>query len=256
MLKSVKIASVHFWPMVAKRNYFPEGYQIAAYDPAVDDEPQIVEVKSLIEAEDGPYGGNNERLKRESLVDAMEIANCIIREWTTTGIYMSPSAHPGIWIVREYAPLRNGSGDYLFGLDKKQEYGEVSASDKAKFMSADMANAMERDEEYARALIDKALMIHAAPKEHAGTPISKPMRAAVKRYIPQDQWPEFMYKRNLEATKPCDYCKKKISSDSITCPFCQQIVDAKAFYARKLQDSEIEREYQQLIAAETLPVRA
>ena len=174
MIQEARIASVHFWPLTQLRNYRAAPYFL---DAAQSDDVTYLHIESLIESQDGAYNGQNTRSKFREPVFAHHIAQDLVREWTQTGIYMSPGVNPGVWMVREYeqemlpstyAP--DGSvipGNPRMGINGPM-YRRASDAQIAEWFKEDMAAARLADRAYAEVLMTKAIAITNDPARHAG----------------------------------------------------------------------------------------
>lgn len=218
---SVMIASVHFAPLTARRNYRSTPYTIDGIakegDPA-----NVLLIKDTREVEWGAYDGNVARKLNRYTVTALEIASDIISQWTQWGLWMSPDSHPGVWLVREELPVFGEDGKQIIDEDQKPVTRRATDEERAAMWAEDEARERLATSVYADRLIARADEIADDPKANAGNPISTLMRDAAVFRGADRGW---LHKRPGMAQKTCNFCGGTILADVIKCIHCSEVVD-------------------------------
>lgn len=228
------VASVHFYPVKAKRNYRGASYEIPAVP--LNAEPAVIQTHSLIQRDWGPImTGTNKRQERRDPVLADEIARCLVNEWTVLGVKMTPDCRPGIWTVRERLPVIQSEQKIVDGnmitfeermmLDgeNKQLFRDATDAERKAMWDEDLASARAADRSYAEFCWNDGNRIWDRDKH---TQLIPPMyRAAAKQY-------------GLNA----DWLKEAASSEALPCPRCGTLGSKFTFICAKcLQPTNLEK---------------
>ena len=134
-------------------------------------------------------------------VSARDIANDLVRCWTTNGRFMDPNSHPGIWIC---------AGDVATP-EEIRVAEEIQAAYFGK--EVEWADGMHRDK--------KTVGINKGPRVAA-------------RWLMLDR--EWLNEMTANSIVSCRYCGKSISAMAVVCPVCANIVDPARFAALKAAD--------------------
>jgi endogenous inhibitor of DNA gyrase (YacG/DUF329 family) len=218
----VKIASIHFAPLIAKRNYRATSYRIQAVPLGA--EPFILPIRGVMQFDEGPVingpgGGRRQKLRYPVL--PQEIANCLVGEWTGTtvsGLGMNPECHPGVWVVRDRLPVTEKTQKLIDGenitfeekmlidADGNQEFRDATDEERQDMWDEDLAAARKADRNYAEWCWAEGNRISEAWKRGG---------ELVPRHMPP------LYK--LAATQyglEADWIKEAVASNARNCPHC------------------------------------
>ncbi len=229
---TAQVASVHFAPVLADRSIYGGLYGFSEVPLGAD--PVIITLEDKVQRDEGPVSSGPGGGRRQPLryhVDGYEIASDIVREWTETGLGMTPAAHPGIWTIRERLPELDEKGAALVDGFGKQRFRPATASEKAAMWTEDLRNARQADREYAHwcwmegnRMAANAALVPYIPKNY---------KRAAKQFGLPAEW----LKEGFELQViPCPSCTTVIFKTAIVCPKCNEPVDMErwsAWQARK-----------------------
>ena len=235
-----RIASVHFAPLMAARNYRSEPYFIPAWKRGT--EPQILIIEQRLQYDRTAYNGQKFRELITKLVQSYEIAHDLVKQWTNYGIYMSEQAHPGVWFVRDRLPVMNEDGTQMVDLEKKAVFREATPEEKRQMWEEDLHANMTADAAYADILISKGMEIHNSPEKHISDAGSRPsdlMKLAARAFGVDAP---FLHQTTDANLKTCPVCTSKIHGAAIKCPKCLEVIDQVAFdqYKKRAREVAIE----------------
>lgn len=245
-MATVKVASIHFEKLTARRNYRGTPYVIPAVK--LDEEPKVITIRDLYQFDEGPVisgPGGGRRQKLRYTVTGEEIAACIVGEWTGSTVHVlgtNPQCHPGVWVVRERVVMIEQTKKTVN--DEELTYEEkamVDASGNQLFRAAtdeerqemweeDLAAARAADRAYAEYCWHMGNQIFAAwrnggnkkevPPESGGMPPT--YKRAAKQYDLEAEW--------LKEAAPsesilCQNCGKPGSKTQMMCQGCNEPLD-------------------------------
>jgi hypothetical protein len=219
------VASIYFAPVRAERQYGGP-YEIPAVP--LGSEPALLTVTDRVQVEEGPYqlGMNGRRGKRRQLILGEVIARCIVDEWTTHGLGMTPQCRPGIWLVRDRVPLLFDDGSPQTDADGIALWRPAEEDEKQEMWEEDLVAARAADQAYANMLF---LQANAMAQDARLIPFVPPnAKRAAKQYGMNADW---LRENAALHVKPCPYCTKVISGNAIKCPNCSEIVNVDAYVA-------------------------
>lgn len=249
-MSTARIASVHFAPVVAKRNYRGNHYKIPACP--LNAEPIIIEVRDLIQRDWGSMlAGTNKRQEHRWPVLGEEIANCVVGEWTGTtsvGPGMNPECHPGIWVVRDRLPVTqtqqtgivDGEATYeermILDAENKTSFREASAQEARAMWAEDLEKARYSDRKYAEWCWRQGNHIVEIWRR-GGEPVPREMpevyKLAAKQYGLEADW---LKEAAASDSRKCPHCGTLGSKHTFICAACTQPVDLEkwaTFQAQK-----------------------
>jgi hypothetical protein len=224
---TTKVASVHFALVRAERIYRGEAYELPAVE--ANAQPALLTVTDEIQRWEGPYSGSTGkgRSKHSTLIHGEDIARDIVNQWTTGGVHMGATCHPGIWVVREQIPLVNEKGASVRDADGRAQWRPATDAEQKSMWAEDLAEAKAADAAYAQALFDYANSRAQDPRLIPFIP--KNCRLAAERYGLQAEW----LRPNAGTQRACPFCQKFIPANAVKCPNCQEVVD-QAQYSRMI----------------------
>jgi hypothetical protein len=218
-----QVASVYFAPVRAERIYGGP-YQLPAVPLGAD--PVTLSITDRVQIEQGPYqlGSNGKRSRRQHLVLGQVIARCVVNEWASNGVGMTPQCRPGIWAVREQLPLLNADGTPQLDADGVALWRAADPAEKNAMWEEDLVAARAADRAYANMLFIQASGMAEDPRLIPF--IAANARVAAKHYGLDAEW---LKEDAALHVKPCPYCTKVIPAKAIKCPKCTEIVDVEGY---------------------------
>lgn len=248
-MPTTKIASIHFAPFSARR----QAYQGEYFMPAVPygAEPFILEVEDRMQYDQGTYVASQilgQRQHLEYLITGEQIADDLIREWSQSGIGMSPTRRPGIWRVRDRVPVTNDDGTPKLDGLKRQIWRPATHLEERAAWLEDMDSAKRADYAYAQMLIEKkdtadAITDLKDPRKYG---VWDNARAAAKHYNIKRSaaWMQEMGQGDM---KTCLFCGELNRPEAVLCGKCQKVVDIERFVAiEEQQKREMKEAREQL----------
>jgi hypothetical protein len=136
-------------------------------------------------------------------VAARDIANDLVRCWTTNGRFMNPSCHPGIWIC----------------------VGEEASPEEIR-------SAEEIQTAYFNKEVEWADGMHQNKKTQG---INDGPRMAARWLLLEREW---LHTMTANSIVTCPYCGKSIPANVPVCNVCSNIVNAKQYAELKKRDAE------------------
>lgn len=247
---TARVASIHFAAVKADRSIYGGMYNMPAVP--LGGFPMVIEIEDKVQRDEGPISlgsGSGKRAQLRYHVDGFDIATDIVSEWSTSGLGMTPAAHPGIWVVRERLPVTKIDPD-----TRKEEYVmdgfghqvfRPATSDEAKAMwDEDLAAAKQADRRYAEwcyidgnRIASDARLIQFIPENY---------KRAARQYGLQADW---LKEGAALLVKPCPSCTKIISQSAMVCPHCNEPVDLPRYAAWEAEKAAAIRDAKKQVAA-------
>jgi hypothetical protein len=238
-MSTCRIASVHFAPVTAKRNYRGQAYRIPA--ATLGGEPVVIEVRDLIQRDWGSMlAGTNKRQEHRWPVLGEEIAHCLVGEWTGTtsvGPGMNPQCHPGIWVVRDRLPVTettqkgiiDGEVTYeermVLDAENKTTFRAATPGECAAMWAEDLAAARSADRQYAEWCWRQGNHIVEIWRR-GGEPVPREMppvyKMAAKQYGLEAEW---LKEAAASDSRQCPHCGALGSKHTFICAHCTQPTD-------------------------------
>jgi len=236
------IASIYFVDVEAKRPLYGGYYRIPAIKKG--SEPFLLRVDDKIQRSQEPGPDGKTKVSARYPVDARDIADDILREWTRETVGMTPDCRPGIWIVRDEVPVTDDQGRPEFDADKRPMWRPATDTERAEMWAEDLAAARIANANWADYLIRQGDLLADDPKQRIL--ISGPMKIAARYFGRDREWLEELKDNDI---KHCPYCTKAIAVHTVKCPHCQEVVDVEKYAKLQAQrDAAVE-------AARSEPVR-
>ena len=241
-MATVKVASIHFEKLTARRNYRGIAYVIPAVK--LNEEPAIITVRDLIQFDEGPVingpgGGRRQKLRHPVLGE--EIAACIVGEWTGStvhGMGMNPSCHPGVWIVRERIALieqvKKTVNDEemtheeraMIDASGNQMFRAATEEERQQMWEEDLAAARAADRAYGEWCWRTGNHIFAAWSNGSKEPVPREMppayKKAAKQYGLEAEW---LKEAAPSESTLCQNCGKPGSKLQMMCQGCNEPLD-------------------------------
>lgn len=233
-----RVASIHYAPVKADRSIYGGMYALPAVPLAAD--PAIIVIQTLIQKDEGPVStgpGHGQRQQLRYPVEAFDIAQCIVREWTQMGMGMTPQCHPGIWVVRDRFPIfekdEKGQDRMVRDAYGLQAFKPATPLEEAQMFEEDLAMAREADRAYADwCYLDGnrwAYDVRLVPF------IPKHYKLACAQYMAElPNWAKDGAAKNIA---PCPNCGKPIFRNLIVCPDCHNPVDLARYAQLKAAEA-------------------
>lgn len=215
-----KIASVHFMPVLAVRNYKGDPFMLGAIDkPGAD--PVIMDLDDMAQRDSQPYNGQPRRMPITYPVMGEEIARDLVQEWTERGLMMNNGCHPGIWVVRQHIPIINEeTGIAVLDVFGKQKFRPATPEETQQMWDEDLAAARTADLAYANECFIAGQKI--AADVRTAHLVAKAYKTAAIFYGMEANW------SRLGATAmntSCPHCGKPTSKLNFICASCSQPTD-------------------------------
>lgn len=228
---TTKIASIYFAPLHLDRSAYGGVYNTPAVPRGA--EPFILTVTDMVQRWYGPYDEGHKLISR--LIPGETIANDdILPHWTRMGLGMTPTCHPGVWVVRDRMPAFDDSGHPLAELDgegrSKPSFRPATKEEFQAMWAEDLKAAKEADANWAEYLMGEANIKAEDPKQVPY--IDHRAKLAAKHYGRDFPWLHEL--KDIE-TVACPACTKVISAAAMKCPFCQEIVNIKKYAEREAE---------------------
>ncbi len=242
-----RVASIHFAPVIAYRQYRGQAYSIPA--AKLNGDPNFLTTRDLFQHDEGPMNGGTKRQKLQYLVKGEEIARCVVGEWTgstVVGVGMTPVRHPGIWIVRDTMPVieatqKNIGGENVTYEEKmvidasgNQSFRPATDEEKKRMWDEDFTHAQMADRSYAEWCWGEGNRIWLAWQRGSKEPVPREMppvyKLAAQHYGLDAEWlKEAASSNHVE----CPNCEKLISKTAMVCQFCGEPPDLERWAAYK-----------------------
>ena len=239
-MSSVKIASIHWFPVTAHRRYRGVAYSIPAVE--LNKPPAIIQTHDLFEHDEGPtQPGTNKRQKLQYLVKGEEIARDLIGAWTgstVVGVGMNPDRHPGIWLVRDKIPVIEQTkkivGDESLTAEERmvldasgnQVFRDATKEEALEMWEEDLAHARMADRAYAEWCWNEGNRIYRAWEHGSKEPVPREMpplyKAAARHYGLDADW---LVEAASSTSMACPHCTKVVLKTAMICPNCTQPID-------------------------------
>jgi hypothetical protein len=242
---SVKIASIHFAPLKASRNYRSKPYEIPAVP--LDEKPKILTIFPLIQRDEGPVlqgPGGGRRQKLQYPVTALEIAHCLVGEWTggtVAALGMNPQCHPGVWVVRERVPVVEKTQKIVDEeLMTFEERMVIDAQGNQMFRDAtpEEREAMWQEDLIANRAADRA---YAEYCWNQGNHITSVKKNGSREPVPQVIPPTYKMGAKQYGLQ-ADWLAEAAASDSLVCQNCGEPGSRTNFMCKKCgEPTDIER---------------
>lgn len=223
---NTRVASIHFAPVTANRNYRGNAYQIPAVPLNAD--AVILECNDLMQYDEGPVStgpGNGRRQQLRDEVLGEDIARCLVIQWTEFGRGMTPDAKPGIWVVRDRIPVmreeKDGSLVPVKDFRGKQEFRPATQAEAKQMWDEDLAAARRVDRAYAEWCYgdgNRLASINEGMKQH----IPPNYKLAGRQYGFEGDW---VKGGSAIESKPCPHCGVIVSKSAMVCKQCTQPID-------------------------------
>ena len=238
---SKKIASIYFSEVEARRPLYGGYFKLPVV--AKGEKPFILTIHDTVQRSQDPSPDGRTKITNRYPVTAREIAEDIMREWTRETVGMTPDCCPGIWIVRDEAPVTNDGSDPKlptgtpkFDADGNPLWRAVTKEEADANMEEDTEAARIRNANWGDYLIRQGDVLAEDPKQWVL--ISKLMRTACRYYGRERDWLQELKDSDI---KHCWSCTKTIPIQAAKCPNCHEIVDMERYLAEKArQDSMLE----------------
>lgn len=234
---TARIASVHFAPVAALRNYIATAYEIPSVK-VFGAEPNMLEVDDLVQKDwgsitHGPGGGRRQELRY--LVTGEEIARDIVDEWTQSGRAMTPTCHPGIWVVRDRIAVMvedPKTGEPVAKLDhlNRQVFRVPTNEERETMWAEDVASARFADRSYAEWCWSDGNKIAEKTKDYQLVPPN--YKLAARHYGLDADW---LRQAAAIDSRPCPSCGKLGPKQYFICQFCQQPTDMERWASWQAQ---------------------
>lgn len=238
-MSSVRIASISFAPVLAKRNFRGQPYKMSVVP--LGTEPTILVVHDLFERTWETVQGTSKRQERRWSVIGEEIARDIVGEWTgvtTASVGMNPNCHPGIWIIRDRLPVTEETKKTIGGeeltIEEKmvvdatgqQMFRPATEDEKEQMWEEDLAHARMADRAYAEWCWNEGNRIHQAKMQGSKQPVPQEMpilyKLAAKHYRLEAEW---LKEATASDSRVCGNCGKDGSKHTFVCANCGQPTD-------------------------------
>jgi hypothetical protein len=238
-MRTVRIASLYPIAQRAQRPLYGGDFNLTAVKRG--DQPAILDIKDHFQFEPQPYFTgliNGKQRKERKLVLAIEIAQCLLREWTIDNTMWNPECHPGIWIVRDTIALVDAnSGVPELDGDGKPAVRDATEAEKKAMWDEDHERASRAQATWVEAAVTHGNIMAENPKAISFIP--KPYKVLAVAYGYTPKW----LNRSAHAnTKPCPWCQEQVPTTVIYCPKCTRCVDPqRAATVQAEQDAIINR---------------
>lgn len=232
---TVRIASIYFMPLVAKRPLYRGDY----YIPVVkkDSDPEVLLITDKIQVGQEATITGSKQLRRD-LILGEEIANCVLNEWTKQTPGMTPARGPGVWIIRDTIPLTHTDGTLVMDeASGKPAYREASTDEKMLMWQEDHIEARIRQDAYIEYLILEADVLNENPQ---GRRVLSPVAKEAARYAGLER--EWLKELKTEDLKVCQFCGSTIKAKTSKCIKCSEIVDPVLYESQIAERTMLMRE--------------
>jgi hypothetical protein len=224
------IASIYFEPLSADRPLY-NGYFRA---PAVKkgDAPFLLQVKDHIQLESQPWFKgtfNGRQIQTPETIDGRQITVDLLKHWADDNPDFTPDCGPGVWLVRELVPADDENGPVL-DANKQQVMREATAEEKKRMFAEDLETAKQRQYALIEKWIQKGDIMAEDPKRVMLIPA---FFKDACRYAGRDR--KWLHDLRDGDIKTCVFCTKTISSATVKCPHCNEVVDRKRYEELKKQ---------------------
>ncbi len=208
--------------MTATRPLYRGNFTLPAV--AKGDKPFILTILDHNQWEPQPFftgtlAGGRQRQQR-IIIDAMEIADCLLREWTVSIPGTTQDCRPGIWIVRDRVYLFNEDGTPQRDADGKTMFREANDAEQKAMWSEDSAAALEAQANFGNQCVQSGSIMAEEPKRVPYIP--QYFKALATYYGLTPKWVNRVTDSNVRA---CGWCTEQIPSAAIVCPKCSKVVD-------------------------------
>jgi hypothetical protein len=221
-----RIASLYFAPLHADRSAYGGIYDIPAVPKGA--EPFILTVTDMVQRWYGPYDEGHKLISR--MIPGELIAEDILAHWTKMGLGMTPTCHPGAWLVRDKMPAIGEDGKPVMEFDgegrNKPQWREATKEEFAAMWAEDLKANKEADANWAEYLMGQANIKAEDPKQVPY--IDHRAKRAAKHYGREFPW---LHDLKDSETTQCPYCTKLVFSAAAVCPFCHNVVNAEKYAA-------------------------
>ena len=254
-----KVASIHFAPVTAKRNFRGAAYGIDAVE--LNKDPKILICRTLVQRDEGPYQmgpGGGKRQKLQYVVPAIDIAHDLVGHWTGKTIGaggMTMERHPGIWVVRDRVPViehvqkmvdgENVTSEERMALDADgfQSFRPATEEEFKAMWAEDLAHARMADRAYAEWCWQEGNRIATAWKNPGKEPVPREMppvyKMAARQYGLEADW---LKEAAAFDSRLCPNCGAPGNVNHWMCQTCGQPVDLEKWAEWQAQkDFELER---------------
>lgn len=232
-----RIASIHFAPVSADRSIYGGFYKIPAV--TLNAEPAICEIEDKAQHDEGPYmlgEGGTQRVKLQYAVWGEVIAECLINEWTRSGLGMRDGCRPGIWIVRDKIALMREvaleSGDKVkvpqVDVLGHQKYRPAAEMEQEVMWREDLERARNEDKAYAEFCFIQGNAMAAQFDGKLIPYMPKNYKFAAQQYGFEASW---ALKDSTKHMQACPMCSTTVMQGVIVCHKCLNVIDIPA-YAR------------------------
>jgi hypothetical protein len=246
-----RVASIHFAPVHADRSIYGGMYDIPAV--AIGAEPYIADIEDKVQKDEGPIStgpGGGRRSQLRYHVDGFDIATDIVAQWATSGLGMTPQAHPGIWVVRDRVAVvkknEAGKDEYVMDGFNKQVFRSATSEEAKAMWKEDLAANQKADHIYAEWCYMDGNRIAADVRNIQFIPEN--YKRGARQYGLQAEW---LKEGAALMVMPCPRCTKIISKAAIICPQCNEPVDLGRYAAWEAEKAAAIRD-----AKKGLPVAA
>lgn len=212
-----EIASIYPIEQKATRTLYGGNFVLPAGHK--DKDPVTIVIRDHVQIEPLPYfyaaPGSGKQPKARILINAIDIANDLVREWSTTVIGQTLTCHPGIWVVRDTIPMFNDDGSPMMTALGPQEMRPATTEERAEMFDQDWEENKTAQANWAEYCIQMGDIAAENPKAIIFIPDYS--KILCRHYGRDRKWLRALKDNDV---KKCPFCRGDIDIEATVCKHC------------------------------------
>lgn len=223
---TTRVATLYFMPISPRRPLYSGVFDLPAVPKGA--KPEFLTINDHVQLEQRPHvlGGG----KTPVQIRSIDIANCIVKEYSRNGLGMTGDCGPAIWVVRDAVPMLNLDGTPVLDAEKRAQFRPATEEEKAQMWAEDLAEQTARQDRWCQWLISQGNILDADPEKKMQVWITDTMRAGAKYADVEVPWQKGNVARAVDR-KECPFCFKSVESRWVKCQHCNEVLDREKYAA-------------------------
>lgn len=216
---TTRVATIYFETLTLERSLYNGKFTLPAVKKGLA--PVIVEIRDHTQGEKLPHVIGAGVVRRQ--IVGQEIAADLVKALGSGAPGMNPNCGPGIWLVRDFAPVLDERGIPQKDLDGRVVLEELSPEQKAQFFTEDRQAAEARQDAWIKALLDEADALWADPNPGKRIMIGPQHKAAC---IYAGRKREWLMDFKAGDRISCPFCQVAVPLGAAVCQNCHNVIDS------------------------------